>query len=383
MVDNTWETRYAKTADNKYRDFNMGGDVNYIVCNIYCNIDITKLEEKDYIKGISATSSANLLHLNPVVNTAPPQKGLQAVGINTGTTTKRTKNVYIKYRFKGKGGLPDNYELIDIFIRTPSKVVLAGKRYPMEVCLIFTSSDSGRFLVMCVPMKAAPINTTDDPLQKNLFTMLLAISNNFPSKGKTYSIENSPNWDPRVFIPIKTRDNASFYTWIDPTTNNKVMYIQFVNPIITPYKFFETFATTLSGGVNVVNQTTDTPAQKEYAGLEIRYNKNEPNVNIETTFSCNTTTNPLLQQLVNFNKEAGKTDEKEQKKADDVKTCDTQCKKDTFWKYFGIIAAVVAVFAFILIIYVLYRTRKLRLKKIKETGLGIETPTIVPGHKMG
>jgi len=381
MVDNTWETRYAKTADNKYRNFNMGGDATYGLCNIYCNFDITKLDEKDYIRGISASSADNLLHINPIVDTDPPQKGLQAVGVHTGKTTDRKKNVYIKYHFKAKGGIPSNYKLIDIFFRTPSKVVLSGKRYKMEVCLVFVSEDKGRHLVLCVPIKVSPINTTNDPLQKNLYTMLLAIANNFPTKGKTYSIEDAPNWDPRVFLPVKTRDNASFYTWIDPTTDNTVMYIQFRNPITTPYKFFETFTTTLSGGVNVVDQAATVPPQKAHADLNIYYSKNEPNEDISTTYRCETTTNPLMQQLVNFNKKADE-DAKKVKPTPSTPSpsCDTPCIMSKFWMYFGIIAAILAVLS---IIYVLYRSRQLRLKRIKDMGTGIESvpiPSLEPVH---
>jgi len=374
MLDSTWEERYAKTANNKYRNFNMGGDATYGLCNIYCNFDITKLDEKDYIRGISASSADNLLHINPIVDTDPPQKGLQAVGVNTGKTTDRKKNVYIKYHFKAKGGIPSDYKLIDIFFRTPSKVVLSGKRYKMEVCLVFVSDDNGRHLVLCVPIKVSPINTTEDPLQKNLYTMLLAIANNFPTKGKTYSIENAPNWDPRVFLPVKTRDNASFYTWIDPTTDNTVMYLQFRNPITTPYKFFETFTTNLSGGVDVVDQASTVPPQKAHADLAIYYNKNEPDLNISTTYSCKTTTNPVMQQLVNFNKKADEEAEPVTPPPTPAPSCDVKCKK--FWEYFGIIAGVVAVILFILFIYILYRSRKLRLKRIKELGPGIETVPI-------
>ena len=324
MVDNTWETRYTKAIDNKYRNFNLWNtdDTTYEICNIFCNFEITKLDEKNYIKGITATSSSNLLHLNPLVDTQPPQKGLQAVGVHTGETTNRTEKVYIKYGFNK--GVMTKYSLIDIFIQSPSKAVLAGKRYQMEVCLLFSSEAKDRFLVICVPMDVSPINTTDDILQKNRYTILMAIANNFPSKGKTYSIENAPNWDPRVFLPIKNENNSSFFTWNDPTTNNTVLYIQFEHPISVPYKFFESFANTLSGGVNIAKQATTLAAQKEYAGLDIYYNENIPNTNITTVRTCTEKTNPETQALVNYIKTEDKKDKPITPKP--AEKCDIKCK---------------------------------------------------------
>ena len=137
MVDNTWESRYSKAVGNKYRDFNLGGDKDYSICNIRCNFDITKLEEKDYIKGITASSSENLLHINPLVDTDPPQKGLQAVGVHSGKTTNRKKKVYIKYGFKGKGGIPNTYELIDIFLEHQAKQLFQEKDIKWKYVFFF------------------------------------------------------------------------------------------------------------------------------------------------------------------------------------------------------------------------------------------------------
>lgn len=301
MVDNTWETRYTKAINNKYRDFNIGNDdATYEICNIFCNFKVTQLDKEDYIKGITATSSNNILHINPLVDTDPPQKGLQAVGVNTGETKTREKKVYIKYGFNN--GIMKTYELIDIFIQSPSKAVLAGKRYQMETCLLFSTDERDIFLVVCIPMEASTINTTDDPLQKNRYTILTAIANDFPSKGKTYSIQNAPNWDPRVFLPIKNEDNSSFYTWNDPTTNNTVMYIQFEHPIKVPYKFFETFANTLSGSVKIANEATTLAPQKEHADINIYYNENRSNSDIRTVQKCEEKTFPEIPELITTNK---------------------------------------------------------------------------------
>lgn len=355
MVDNTWETRYSKAVENKYRDFNLGGDTDYATCNIRCNFDITKLEEKDYIRGITATSSENLLHINPLVDTDPPQKGLQAVGVHTGKTNDRKISVYVKYGFKGEGGIPNTYELIDIFFRTPCKAVISGKRYQMEVCLLFSSEEHNRYLIICVPVEVSPVNTTDDPLNENLFTFLTAIANDFPTKGKTYSIENSPNWDPRVLLPINTGSNASFFTWIDPTTNNTVMYIQFRSPITVPYIFFESFATTLSGGVSNAKQQTTLPPQKEHADLEIYYNVNQPNVTITTTQKCEDVTIPYIQKLVNFNK---KESEKEKEKPEPEKT---KCEKITC-KINGWILGIAIIALILAVIIVFLYTKQSHIK---------------------
>lgn len=359
MVDNTWAAIYEKAVDNKYRNFNMGGDANYRICNLYCNFEITNLDKKvdGYIKGITATGSSNLLHINPMVNTDPPKKGLQAVGVHTGKTQERKKNIYIDYRFKGKGGLPDRYKLIDIFIRTPSKVVLSGKRYQMEVCLIFTSDDESRYLVTCVPMDVSPNNKTDDPLQKDLFELLIAISESFPTKGKTYSVENAPNWNPLVFFPVKTGSNASFYTWVDPTTNDTVKYIQYVNPITVPYQFYETFANTLSGSLNVANQATTLPPEKEYADLEIYFNKNQANEDITKTYKCKTETNPLLKEMVYF--------EKSDKKDQPVEK-NSIVKKSNIWHILVILLIIVVIG---IIIY-LFINRGNFIQKVKKMSGG-------------
>ena len=139
----------------------------------------------------------------------------------------------------------------------------------------------------------------------------MAIANNFPTKNKSYSIENSPNWDPRVLLPVNTGKNASFFTWIDPTTNNTVMYIQFRSPITVPYKFFESFATTVSGGVDVAKKLTSLSPQKEHADLDIYYNVNQPNVNITTFTKCKEMTSPYTTALVNFNIEEKKKEQEE------------------------------------------------------------------------
>lgn len=360
MVDNTWASRYEKAVDNKYRNFNMGGDVNYRICNLYCNFEITNLDQKDYLKGITASSSSNLLHLNPIVDTDPPKRGLQAVGVNTGKTTDRKQNIYIDYRFKGKGGLPDKYKLIDIFIRTPSKVVLSGKRYQMEVCLIFTSDDESRYLVICVPMNVSPNNKTEDPLQKDLFKLLSSISDNFPTKGKTYSIENAPNWNPLIFFPIKTGSNASFYTWVDPTTNDTVKYVQYVSPITVPYNFYETFTNTLSGSINSANKATTLPPQTEHADLEIYFNKNQANEDITKTYKCEEKTNPLLKEMINFKKKY----KPEEKVCPPGKDCKIPSGSN-IWLY---ILTTVVILIILLIVYLWYSGRLTKTNVTKMTG---------------
>lgn len=337
MSVNQWQEVYKKTVNNEKRNFDMGGDIDYRICNIYCNFDVTNLDEKDYIQGITATGSSNLLHINPLVNTKPPQKALQSVGVFSGDTVNREKNVSLNYNFSSEGAIPEKYKLIDIFFRLPSKVVLSGKRYPLEVCQIFASEDQSRYVVCCVPMKVDSNNNTTDPLKKDLYEILMSIASNFPTKGKTYSIENAPNWNPLVFFPIKTGDNASFYTWLDPTTNNSVMYVQFRNPISVPYKFYESFANRLGGGIKKSQQTVGLPANPEFDGLEIFYNKNEADKNIGVSFECKKITNPKLQEMVNFAKITGENDRKKQeekkKENENKPKCNFVCKKNNIWRY--------------------------------------------------
>lgn len=360
MVDNTWDTRYKKSVDNNSRNFDMGGDNTYGLCNIYCNFDITNLDKKDYIKGINASGSDNVLHIDPTVDTDLPQKGLQAVGINTGTTTVRTKKVYIKNYYFDENGKPQNYELIDIIIRNPSKVVLSGKRYPLEVCLIFISDDKIRYLVVCSPMSVSPTNTTDDPLKKDLYEMLNIISANFPTKGKTFSVENAPNWNPLIFLPLKTEDNASFYAWVDPTTDSTVKYIQFNNPagaLTVPNNFFNVFAKTLVKSVDIANQATTLPAQPQNAKLNIYFNQNKPITNITTRFVTTQETIPQLQEMINYSKEAAIEDAKKQDVVSPVK-CDTTCKINTI-KYVFIGVGITFLIGFLIAIgVVIYRSKK-------------------------
>jgi hypothetical protein len=359
MVDNAWNARYTKSVDNASRNFDMGGDNSYGLCNIFCNFDITKLDKKDYIKGINASSTDNFLHIDPTVDTEPPQKGLQAVGINTGTTTVRTKKVYITNYYFDENGKPQDYELMDIIIRNPSKVVLAGKRYPLEVCLIFISNDKIRYLVVCAPMNVSPINTTDDPLKKDLYEMLNIISNNFPTKGKTYSVENAPNWNPLIFFPIKTEDNASFYSWVDPKTDNTVKYIQFNNPdgaLTVPNNFFNVFAKTLVNGVDIANEATKLPADPQNANLAIYFNQNKPITNITTRTIITQETIPQLQDMLDYSKEVEAKDAK-QDVVCPVK-CDTNCKINTV-KYVLIGVGITFLIGFFIAIgIVFYRNRK-------------------------
>ena len=357
MVDNTWDTRYKKSVDNNSRNFDMGGDNTYGLCNIYCNFDITNLDKKDYIKGINASGSDNVLHIDPTVDTEPPQKGLQAVDINIGTTTVRNKKVYITKYYFDENGTPQDYELIDIIIRNPSKVVLTGKRYPLEVCLIFISNDKIKYLVVCSPMSVSSINTTDDPLKKDLYEMLNIISANFPTKGKTYSVEKAPNWNPLIFFPIKTEDNASFYTWVDPTTNDTVKYIQFNNPLgalSVPNNFFNIFAKTLSTSIDIANQATTLPAQAQNAKLNIYFNQNKPITNITTRYVTTQETIPHLQKMIDYSK---KVEIKNKKKDSPIK-CDTKCKINTM-KYVLIGIGITFLIGFFIAIgIVIYRSKK-------------------------
>lgn len=325
MSNNTWESRYSKTIDNKYRNFNLwdSEEKTYEICNIFCNFKISELDEKDYIKGISATSTSNLLHINPLVDTEPPQRGLKELGDFTGKTKIRSNKIHIQYGFNN--GMLKKYELIDIFIKTPSKTVISGKRYQMETCFLFSTEVKDKFLVLCIPMKVSPINETDDILEKDRYEFLMKIANNFPTKGKTYSIEDSPNWNPLVFLPEK---NSSFFTWVDPTTNNKVLYIQFENPIKIPYKFFESFANNLSGGVNVAKQLTTLEAKEEHAELDIYYNENIQDNDITTIRTCTEKTNPKTKALINYikkNKTKKIKDTCEKDKKCDIK-CDIKCQ---------------------------------------------------------
>ena len=356
MSDKTSKDIYSETANNKYRNFNMGNDDTYDVCSIYCDFDITKLKEKEYISGLTASSENMYLHLNPTVNTEPPQKGLIAIGDYKGVQINREKKIYIEYRLSGKGGNSIKYELIDIFIQVPSKVVLSGKRYPMESCLVFLSNDT--YLVVCTPIDISSSNTTNNPLEKDLFTFFTAISESFPTKGKTYSVENVPDWNPIIFFPVKTQDNASFYTWIDKSTNNKVMYIQFKNPIMAPYNFYKTFSNTLVGSIDIAKQATSLPAQQEYAGLDIYYNENSPIDEITTYPICETKTNIPLQNMISLASKIEKKAIAKKKKEDEMECkkgigekCPTPSKPLKVWMYLFFILLTLGIAGILFFIY--------------------------------
>ena len=358
MSDTTWENRYTETVNNQYRNFNMGENDTYDVCSIYCDFDITKLKEKEYIRGLTATSKNKYLHLNPLVNTEPPQKGLVAIGDCTGVTTNREKKIYIEYRLNGKGGNSIKYELIDIFIQVPCKVVLSGKRYPMESCLVFSSNDT--YLVICTPIDISSSNKTNNILEKDLFTFLMAISKSFPTKEKTCSVENVPDWNPIIFFPDKTKNNASFYTWIDKSTNNKVMYVQFKNPIIVPYEFYKTFSNTLVGSIDIAKQYMNLPAQKEYAGLDIYYNENSPINEITTYPIFETKTNIPIQRMISLaSKFENKKKDVECKKGVGEKcTIPNKPKKTWMYLFFSLLALL---FISAFVVFYIYKKEKTKI----------------------
>ena len=298
MID--WEKRYSTTVDNNSRNFDIGGNNTYGICNIFCNFDITNLDKVDYIKGINATGYDNVLHLDPTVDTEPPQPGLKDL-VNTGITKTRNKKVSIqKFYFNDN----QTYQLIDIIIRSPSKVVLSGKRYPLESCLIFLS-DKSQYLIVCTPMVVSPENTTTDPLQKDLYDMLNTIASNFPTKGKTYSIDNAPNWNPLIFFPVKTGNNASFYVWTDNSAGT-ITYIQFNNPsgaLSVPHNFFTVFANTLVGSTDIANKAITLPADPQNSTFDIYYNQNQAITDITTRYVTLKETIPNLKEMIDYSKE--------------------------------------------------------------------------------
>ena len=206
------------------------------------------------------------------------------------------------------------------------------------MCLVFVSDDYQKYLIVCTPMSVSSSNIPDT-LQEELFYFLNIISANFPTKGKTYSIENAPDWNPLMFLPYKTDDNASFYTWVDPTSNNTIKYIQFNNPngaLQVPYSFFEKFSETLVGSINTANQNTNIPAIPQTIIPDIYYNQNVPISNIITRYVTKKETVPLLQEMIvskkntkEPNTEYDKESNKESNKKSDKKYDKESNTKDT------------------------------------------------------
>lgn len=217
-----------------------------------------------------------------------------------GDTEKRNRDdemIYLNYSFRQSGDIQE-YRLIDIFFRTPSKTVIKGKRYEMEVCLVFVTGNRNLFVVVCVPINVSPHNNTTEPYEKDLFKFFNSIANNFPKKNKTSSIKDVLNWNPLMFFPPRKGKNASFYTWLDPTTNDTVMYIQFENPITCPQDFFKNFSNNLSGSVESVKKQSKLKAKPTNAELEIYYNVNEDTIPITSQRVCKNVTNKEIQNFL-------------------------------------------------------------------------------------
>lgn len=279
--------------NNKTRNFNVGGEESYPLCDSGCSFNITELKKKDFIEGLKLHATSNLLHINPLVN------------VNELQLNNRDTKINLNYSFKQHGD-HQKYSLVDIFFRTPCKSVIHGKRYVMETCLVFNSSNKKLFVVICIPNKVSPVNNTDIEDEKDLFIFLNKIASNFKSekitKNKSEQITDISNWNPLMFFPPKKGTNASFYTWLDPTTNNTVMYIQFEKPRTVPYDFFRYFADTLSGGTDSVNERAKLQANPTNDELEVYYNINENITPIITRRVCKTETNKEIQSFLSEKK---------------------------------------------------------------------------------
>ena len=179
---------------------------------------------------------------------------------------------------------------------------------------IFNSSNKKPFVVICIPNKVSPVNNTDNDDEKDLFIFLNKIGNNFNSgtitKNKTASITDISNWNPLMFFPPKKGTNASFYTWLDPSTNNTVMYIQFEKPKTVPYNFFKYFSDTLMGGTDSVRERTSLKEDPTNAELEVYYNINENITPVITRRVCKTETNKDIQSFLSERNQVDSTNKK-------------------------------------------------------------------------
>jgi|SaaInlStandDraft_1057018.scaffolds.fasta_scaffold09376_2 hypothetical protein len=307
--------------NNKSRNFNVGGEKSYPLCDSGCSFNITKLDKEDFIEGLTLSASSNLLHINPLVNT----KEL--------SVEKRNKSINLNYSFK-RNGDTQKYSLVDIFFRTPSKSIINGKRYEMETCLVFNSSNKKLFVVICIPNKVSPVNNTDNDDEKDLFIFLNKIGNNFNSgtitKNKTASITDISNWNPLMFFPPKKGTNASFYTWLDQSTNNTVMYIQFEKPKTVPYNFFKYFSDTLSGGTDSVRERTSLKEDPTNAELEVYYNINENITPVITRRVCKTETNKDIQSFLSERNQVDGTDKNTNNVNDNCNKPNVSNKKNKF-----------------------------------------------------
>jgi carbonic anhydrase len=321
-MDLTWEEKYKELINNDTRNYDAGSAKSYPICSSTCNFDVTKLKEKNYIRGLTASTTANLLHINPIVNTN-----------RNGDTEKRNQDdemIYLNYSFRQSGDI-QKYRLIDIFFRTPSKTVIKGKRYEMEVCLVFVTGNRNLFVVVCVPINVSPHNNTTEPDEKDLFKFFNSIANNFPKKNKTSSIKDVLNWNPLMFFPPRKGKNASFYTWLDPTTNDTVMYIQFENPITCPQDFFKNFSNNLSGNVESVKKQSKLKAKPTNAELEIYYNVNEDTTPITSQRVCKNITNKEVQNFLAEPEIEPEIEPENNCSKDNIKKSTTEKKKSS-WK---------------------------------------------------
>lgn len=354
----------SKHVDNKTRNFNVGNEESYPICDSGCSFNITELEKKDFIEGLKLHATSNLLHINPLVN------------VNELQLNNRDTKINLNYSFKQHGD-SQKYSLVDIFFRTPCKSVIHGKRYEMETCLVFNSNNKKLFVVICIPNKVSPVNNTDIDDEKDLFIFLNKIASNFKSekitKNKSEKITDISNWNPLMFFPPKKGTNASFYTWLDPTTNDTVMYIQFEKPRTIPYNFFRYFADTLSGGTDSVNERAKLQANPINDKLEVYYNINENITPVITRRVCKTETNKEVQSFLSERKPVDSTDKES---GDNKPNVSNKKNKSNIFKYI-ILSLIGILFLLLFLIYGFYLYKKYKLKTIKLNNLYLGLTSIL------
>lgn len=285
---------YKKTINNDNRNFNLCNTREcgnkYAVCNLFCNFTITSLSEENYIKGLALEANTNVLHINPQVDVTNNKK------------ENRKKKVYFNYNFN-PSGKKRKYLLEDIFIRSPSKIVINGKRYPMEACLVFRIGTS--YVVVCTPIEVALNDNEPDDLSKvYLWELLMEISDNFPAKKEKVLIENF-NYNPLVFMPSNIGNNRNFMSWKDNTAANDISYIQFFNTfgaLSCPRSFYNMFVKNLIDGpnddpvINIENEIKE-PSHEMNATFDVYVNRNPTIDSGNKTFKYVEVENPSVKAL--------------------------------------------------------------------------------------
>ena len=264
---NNYISRYEDIINSENRNFDLCNteecDNKYKICDLFCTFSLSELEEDDYIEGLNLSAEQNMLHINPLYN------------INTSDVKSiRSIPFSLIYNFNVEG-YTRKYKLEDIFIRSPSKSVVNGKRYDMEACLVFSNKAS--YTVICTPIIASATDNKPDNIENEpLWELFMKITKEFPEKNQKVQIK-SINYSPLIFVPVKGGNNRNFMTWTDETSSDRISYIQFYDEngaLRCPQSFFKKFVNNLIGDMDTFEENINNQPERMNRNFKVFVNTN-------------------------------------------------------------------------------------------------------------